>query len=155
MVPSSHYLPALSSGTGLRLIQPRKPFWYILPVSCPTDRSEAAIGEFTGLPPRVHPVLPQRAILPPQPRQLGPLMAGQPRPVPGIGLCLSHPGPHRRLGQVKVLGHLPDRPVTSPAPLHDLRLELRRERPAAARPLPVHDLHDEHPFGGRTPDGGC
>src|SRR5580658_10435470 len=101
-------------------------------------------------------VLAQRPVLPPQPRQLRPLIGRQTWPLARVGLGLGDPGPHCGLGQVKVAGDLPDRAVTSPAPLHDLRLELRRERPAAARLLPLHGLHDEHPSArGRTPDGEC
>ncbi|PZG31195.1 hypothetical protein C1I98_30315 [Spongiactinospora gelatinilytica] len=43
---------------------------------------------------------------------------------------MAYPLPHRRLGQIEVLGHLVDRPVTSPAQLDDLGRGLRRERTA-------------------------
>src|SRR6185437_15393151 len=46
------------------------------------------------------------------------------------------PLPDRRLGQVEVLRDLADRPVTPLAQLHDLGLELGRERTAAPGLLP-------------------
>jgi hypothetical protein len=45
--------------------------------------------------------------------------------------------------------------LTSLAALHDLRLELRRERPAWTGLLLRHSLHSGHPFWGLGPLGGC
>jgi hypothetical protein len=50
-------------------------------------------------------------------------------------------GPHRRLGQIEVPGHLPGRPVTSTAPLHDLALNSGVKDRRRARLLPFHGFH--------------
>jgi hypothetical protein len=60
---------------------------------------------------------------------------------PAFGLRPSDPGPHRCLGQIEVPGHLPGRPVTSTAPLHDLALNSGVKDRRRARLLPFHGLH--------------
>src|SRR5215203_6016492 len=102
-------------------------------------------------------VAAQPLILPPQGGQLVAFGAGQPAitAAPGIAFGLADPLADRGLGQVEVAGDLPDRAVTALAQLHDLGLELRRERPTHARLLAFHGLHDGHPPRGSTPDVGC
>src|SRR3954451_19838963 len=68
---------------------------------------------------------------------------------------IASPLPHRRLGQVEVPGHLPDRAVAAAARLDDLGLELRCERTTAPGLLLCHGLHDGHPLRRCAPDGGC
>jgi integrase len=70
---------------------------------------------------------------------------------PGVDVGLAYPVPDRGLGQVEVLGDLPDGPVTPPAHLDDLRLELRRERPTRPTRLVAHVFHDEHLPGAHSP----
>jgi hypothetical protein len=93
---------------------------------------------------------------PAQGRQLLAFRAGQPAIAPraGVPFGLAHPLPDRGLGQVEVPRDLAGRPVPALAQLHDLGLELRRERAAAPGLLP-HALHDRTSFRGRTPDDGC
>src|SRR5512133_2993189 len=99
----------------------------------------------------------QPPVLPPQRRQLLALRAGQPAVATrsGVSFGLAHPRSHRGLGQIEVPGDLPDRAVTALAQLHDLGLELGRERPAHTRLAAFHDLHDGHPPRSRTPDRRC
>lgn len=73
----------------------------------------------------------------------------------GVGISLAHPGPHCGLGQIEVPAHLSDPATTLPAPLHDVSLELRAERPTSTGLLPFHRRHDRHPFRGNAPHGGC
>src|SRR5215203_6127022 len=102
-------------------------------------------------------VAAQPLVLPPQGGQLVAFGAGQPAitAAPGIAFGLADPFADRGLGQVEVAGDLPDRAVTALAQLHDLGLELGRERPTHARLLAFHGLHDGHPPRGSTPDVGC
>src|SRR5215213_11744325 len=95
-------------------------------------------------------VFAQLPVLPAQRRQLLPLGAGQPAitAAPGIAFGLAHPLPDRGLGQVEVVGDLPDRAVTALAQLDDLGLELGRERPARPRLAAFHAFHDGHPPRG-------
>ena len=100
-------------------------------------------------------VLAQRAVLPTQPPELGPLLSSQAGALTLADLSLLYPAAHVRLGQIEVSGHLADAAIAATAQLDDLRLELRSERPARARLLPLHGLHFGHPLWGRAPDGGC
>jgi hypothetical protein len=90
-----------------------------------------------------------------------PLLAA---PFQAPGSCGALPGPRRasagrpaasrswRLRGAGPGGSCGHRPGTAPRS----HLELRRERPAATRLLPLHGLHDEHPsVRGVTPDGEC
>ena len=67
----------------------------------------------------------------------------------------ARPPPYCRHREVEVPGHLADRPVTGPIPVHDLPLELRGVRPTVAAIAPLHGLHDGHPFRRYAPSGGC
>jgi hypothetical protein len=119
---------------------------------------------FTGSPARRKPSSASRSRHP-QPAggspaatgQLGPLVTGQPVAAAAlVQLRLLHPLPDRGLGQVVVLRHLTDRPITPPRGRHDIGLELRRERTTRPRLLPArHGLHDGHPPGAEAPDLGC
>src|SRR5215203_2971031 len=102
-------------------------------------------------------VAAQPLVLPPQGGQLVAFGAGQPAitAAPGIAFGLADPFADRGLGQVEVPDDLPDRAVTALAQLHDLGLELGRERPARTRLLTFHDLHDGHPPRRSTPDRRC
>jgi len=64
----------------------------------------------------------QAAALPASPGQLLPIFAGEALPPSGVDVSAPDPLPHRRLGQLQVLGHLADRAVTRPASLGDLGL---------------------------------
>jgi len=59
---------------------------------------------------------------------------------------------HRFGARPRIPAH---RPVPALTQLHDLGLELRRERAARPGPLPPHALHGRTSFRGRTPDDGC
>jgi len=94
-------------------------------------------------------------VLLPQPSQLGPVFATQPISSPTrVPISLLDPGPNRGLGQIEVTRDLTDRAVTTSTQIHDLCLELGRER--ATRPsLRAHDLHEEHPLWAEAPHLGC
>src|SRR5271165_4613041 len=100
-------------------------------------------------------VLFEGAVLPAQPGELLLLLGGQPRAFALVDLGLLHPGAHVGLGQIEVPGHLADAAIAAPAQLDDLSLELRSERAARTRLLPLHGLHFGHPFRGCAPDVGC
>src|SRR5262249_39281287 len=78
---------------------------------------------------------------------------GYPRPA-RLGALIPVP---QSLGQVEILRHLPDRTIALLTQLHDLGLELWRERTTRPRPLLTHALHDAgHPSGAPpAPDLGC
>jgi hypothetical protein len=80
------------------------------------------------------------------------LLARRPvSPTAGVNVSLLGPRPHRRLGQTKPASHAPGRLARLAYQLDHLSLELRRERPSPARPLPLHRLHPRHPFQGSPP----
>src|SRR5512132_4278180 len=82
-------------------------------------------------------VAAQPLVLPPQGGQLVAFGAGQPAvaAIAAVSFGLPDPFADRGLGQVKVAGDLPDRAVTLLAQLHNLGLELGRERPTRPRPM--------------------